>query len=170
MEEENKKEMLDSLKEKVEEPLKEIVEQGINEGNVDYTYRLIDIYKDIKEIKNKEDLEMRYGRNYGAEYGNEQFGRRGVPGTGRRYSAGGNYGARGYDSKYRGEEVMDNMYQGYREYSDGKEMYGADNKTMESYEYMLKSMKDFYKHLMKEASSEEEVQMLQQTIQEMAQM
>ena len=78
--------------------------------------------------------------------------------------------ARGYDSKYRGEDIMDNMYEGYREYSEGKEVYGADNKTIESYGYMLKSMKDFYKHLMKEASTEEEVQMLQQTIQEMAQM
>ena len=174
--EEEKKELLDSLKEKVKEPLKQIEENGIDESNVDYTYRLIDIYKDIQEIKCKEDF-MRYGRNYGNEYGdssynygNNSYGRRGVPGTGRRYSAGGNYGARGYDSKYRGDEMMENMYQGYREYSDGKEMYGADNKTMESYEYMLKSMKDFYKHLMKEASSEEEVQMLQQTIQEMANM
>lgn len=167
MEEDYKTEMLDSLEEKIEKPLKEIVEQGINENNVDYTYRLIDIYKDIKEIKNKEEFDMRYGRLiYGNEYNDNSYGRRGS----RRYSNGSNYGARGYDSKYRGDEMMDNIYQGYHEYTDGKEVYGADNKTMESYEYMLKSLKDFYKHLMSEVSSDEEFQMLQQTIQEMAQM
>lgn len=112
--EEEKKELLDSLKEKVKEPLKQIEENGINENNVDYTYRLIDIYKDIQEIKCKEDI-MRYGRDYGDSsygygYGAESYGRRGVPGTGRRY--------------YRGEEALDEMKYHYGNYQNSGS-YGA---------------------------------------------
>lgn len=62
------------------------------------------------------------------------------------------------------------MYQGYREYNDGKEMYGADQKTMESFKYMVKSFKDYYKHLKQNASSQEEVQILDEAIDEMANM
>ena len=108
-----------------------------------------------------------YGReNYGDEYGT--YGRRMRDSRGRYME--GNYGRRGVDSKYRGDELLDEMYQGYREYNDGKEMYGADQKTIESFKYMVKSFKDYYKHLKQNASSQEEVQILDEAIDEMANM
>jgi hypothetical protein len=84
------------------------------------------------------------------------YGRRGVPGTGR--------------GRYRGEEMLEDMHYSYGEYSEGREQYGADQETMESFKYMLKSFKDFFKHLEKEASSQEEVEMLKKTAKEMLEM
>ena len=167
---EEEKKLTDKVIEQVEEAINGILEQKVQPGNADYLYKLIDIHKDIKNEEYwKEEKNMRYG-NYGENYG-ESYGRRGVPGTGRgRYRDSyneGNYGRRG---NYRGEEIMDEMYQTYQEYSEGKENYGNDNMTMESFEYMLKALKDFAKHLKKEADSPEEKQLLQKTVREMGQM
>ena len=106
---------------------------------------------------------MRYraGENYRDSYSGRGYAR---------YNEGGNYGRRGMDSRYEGEDALNEMYQTYQEYSEGKENYGNDNMTMESFEYMLKALKDFAKHLKKEADSPEEKQLLQKTVREMGQM
>lgn len=109
---------------------------------------------------------MMYG-NYREDYGN--YGRRRRDSRGR-YMESGNYGRR-----YRGEDMMDEMRDHYMNYSEGREEmdrgnYGAGQDTMESYEYMLKSFKDFFKHLKNEANSQEEVEMLQKTAREIGQM
>ena len=116
-----------------------------------------------------------YGRDSYGEY-NEggSYGRRGVPGTGRgRYSEG-SYGRRGVPGtgrgRYRGEEMMDEMAYHYGNYSEGIQRYGADQETMKSFKYMLKAFKDYYKHLKDEASSQEEVKMLEDTAREISQM
>lgn len=173
MEEEKKEEQnaIEKIKINIEKKLEELSNLSLQSETIDKLSKLIDIHKDIKneEFWEKEEDNM---RNYG-EYGNYEgsYGRRGVAGTGRgRYRAGDNYGRRGVDSKYRGEEIMDNMYRNYQDYSDEKEMYGADNKTMESFKYMVKSFKDYYKHLKENASSQEEVQILDEAIDEMARM
>ena len=172
------KSLLDSLKEKVEKQLKEISEKEISEENVDYTYRLIDIYKDIKEIQNKEEYDMRY-RGYGeyseSGYDAENYEARGIPGTGRRrYSESGQFGRRGVKGtgrgRYRGEEMMENMYQAYQDYSEGKEMYGADMNTMKALKYMLKLDKKFIEMLEEEAESPEEKELIAQHKMEMAEM
>ena len=88
MEEMGKEEMQEKnnankmLKEKVEDKIQEIlVKNGITSENVDYLGKLMDIHKDLQEeecLKKKEELEMRY-----SEYDEANYGRRGVPGTGR---------------------------------------------------------------------------------------
>ena len=114
-----------------------------------------------------------YNGDYGNEYGDE-YGRRGVPGTGRYREAYGRRGVPGTGRRYRGEEMMDEMYEAYQDYSDGKYMYndsyGAKQETMESFKYMLKSFKDFFKHLQKEADSQEETQLLKKTAKEISEM
>lgn len=158
------KKLTDKVLEQVEEAINGVLEQKVQPGNADYLYKLIDIHKDIKNEEYwKEEKNMRYG-NYGENYGT--YGRRDSRG---RYMEG-NYGRRGVDSKYRGEEIMDDMYQAYQEYNDGKEMYGADGETMESFKYMLKAFKDYYKHLKQEASSQEEVKLLEKTAKEIGMM
>lgn len=154
---------MDKVKEQIEKLIEKICTEEVNVNNVDLLYKLVDIHKDIENENYWKEKIMRYRDSYNED----SYGRRGVPGSGRgRYREGG-YGRRG---NYRGEEMLDDMYQGYQEYSEGKEMYGADNKTMESFEYMLKAFKDYYKHLKKEASSQEEVQMLEQTAREISNM
>lgn len=161
------------IQKKVEEKICEILDKtGIEASNVDYLYKLVDIHKDIENEKywdkKKEVFEMNY-RNYG-EYGEDysSYGRRGVPGTGRRYSEG-SYGRRGVPGsgrgRYRGEEMLEDMHYMYNDYSDNKDEYGRGNygakeDTMKSLDYMLKSVVQFMQMLEEDATSEEEMQLI----------
>lgn len=168
--------ILDKLKEETDKSMKRVLEQGVQTNNIDFLYKMIDVKKDIAEIE-KEEQEMMYGNygnydNYGEydrSYGGgrrrdskgrymegSSYGRRGVPGTGR--------------GRYRGEEMMDEMAYHYGNYNEGRERYGADEETMKSFKYMLKSFKDYYKHLKQEASSQQEVQMLEDVAREISEM
>lgn len=186
MENENKeKDWCEEFTQKVEEQIKEISADGVNTGNVDYLYRLVDIHKDLKNEEYwKEKIDM-YREGYGnyGEYNEGSYGRRGVPGSGRgRYREGGSYGEYGEGSygrrgvkgtgrsRYRGEEMMDEMYKNYGEYSEGRDNYGADQATIQSLEKMLDSVKKFMKHLEKEAKSQEEVEMIKETAREISEM
>ena len=168
----------DKVKEEIDKSIKRIMEQGVQTNNIDFLYKMIDVKKDIGQIE-KEEQEMMYGnyyRGYGEGNYNEgnysggrrrdsrgrymegesSYGRRGVPGTGR--------------GRYRGEEMMDEMAYHYGNYNEGREQYGADEETMKSFKYMLKSFKDYYKHLKEEASSQQEVKMLEDVAREISEM
>ena len=166
MEEKEKtvKTMQEKLLEESEKLINKILENGIEE-NIDFLDKIVDIRKDIKEE------ELMYREGYSGEYGarrrdsrgrymeggySEGYGRRGVAGTGR--------------GRYRGEEMMDEMAYHYGNYNEGREQYGADEETMKSFKYMLKAFKDYYKHLKQEASSQEEVQRLEDVAREISEM
>ena len=151
--------------------IKQFMEEGLDQGdNLKYVGELIDIQKDAYEIEcMKEEKEM-YGEygNY-SEYGARRGGRRGG------YNEYGNYneyGARRRDSRgrYRGDDYMDRMGEEYGRYMESRERYGASEDTMRSLQYMLKSMEDFAHMLKEEAQSQEEVEMIRQTAQRIAQM
>lgn len=181
MEEEKKetteKTTIEKVKEAAEKKIDELVKQGLSQSNIDYLYKVVDIHKDISNEeywKAKEESYMYRGYNeggYSEGYGarrrdsrgrymeggySEGYGRRGVPGTGR--------------GRYRGEEMIEDMSYHYGNYSEGMNSYGADQETMKSFKYMLKSFKDYYKHLKQEASSQEEVQMLEDVAREISEM
>ena len=175
---EEEKTILEKTKEKSEKLIEELTKDGIKTDNLSMLEKIIDIHKDIANEEywqcKKEEIKMRYRNSYNDgynEYG-EDYGRRGVPGTGRRYGNDMSYGRRGVPGsgrgRYRGEEMIDEMSYHYGNYSDGKEMYGADGDTLESFKYMLKAFKDYYKHLKQEASSQEEVQLLEKTAREIS--
>ena len=170
--------MDDKIKTQVEEKINTLIgDEGIQMGNLDMLGKLIDIHKDLANEdywnKKKEVMEMRY-REYDNEYsgyGREEYGnygRRGVPGSGR--GRGRRYSERGRDSRYRGEETMDNMYGAYQDYSEGKERYGHHPSTMKSLDYMLKSVVEFIEMLKEDAGSQEEVQLIQKYTQEISDM
>ena len=168
--------ILDKLKEETDKSMKRVLEQGVQTNNVDFLYKMIDIKKDIAEIE-KEEQEMMYGNygnydNYG-EYDRSYGGGRRRDSKGR-YMEGSSYGRRGVPGsgrgRYRGEEMMDEMAYHYGNYNEGRERYGADEETMKSFKYMLKSFKDYYKHLKDEASSQQEVKMLEDVAREISEM
>ena len=176
MEEKKDKEIIKKVKEETEKLINGILEQGINEGNLDYLYKVVDIHKDIANEDywqtKKEDIEMRYrgysegygAYNEGGSYNDGSYGRRGVPGTGRgRYNEG-SYGRRGAKGtgrgRYRGEEMMDEMQFHYGNYSEGKEQYGAEGNTMKALEYMMESVVDFIEMLEQDATSQKEVDLI----------
>lgn len=176
---------MEKLKEQVEKGIESIIEQGIESNNLEALYQLVDIHKDLANEeywKNKEEvMKMRYrgygeyGNEYGrGEYGNESYGRRQRDSRGR-YRDGGSMGARGYDAKYRGEETLGDMHEAYQDYSEGRnEMsmgnYGAKSDTMKSLDYMLQSVVEFIEMLKKDASSHEEVQLIQKYTDKISQM
>jgi len=175
MENENKeKDWCEEFTEKVEQQIKEISAEGVNTGNVDYLYRLVDIHKDLKNEEYwKEKIDM-YRESYGnyGDYNDYNGGRR--RDSRGRYMEGESYGRRGVKGtgrgRYRGEEMMDEMAYHYGNYNEGREQYGADEETMKSFKYMLKSFKDYYKHLKEEASSQQEVKMLEDVAREISEM
>ena len=142
--------MQETLKEKTEESINKILKEGITTNNLDHLYKLTKINHIAKE-----DTNMNYG-NYG-NYGN--------------YNAGGNYGnyneygRRGVDSRYRGQEYMDRMYQEYGRYHEGRERYGASEETDKSFMYMVKALEDFIKVLEEEADTPQQKQQLRQALQ-----
>ena len=147
--------MEEQLKQKAEESIKKILDEGITTNNLEHLYKLTDIYKDAKEVESM---------NYGNYYGRDEYGRYDDYGVRRRDSRG-RYMARGYDMKYRGEDEMDRMAGEYGRYMESRERYGAGEETDKSYHYMIKALEDFIMVLHEEATTPQQKQMLNETLQ-----
>jgi len=150
--------MEDKVIEKVEEKIQHILDEDINTNNLEHLYKL----SKIKHMA-KEDKEMYYGNygNYGTRrpgydvYGRDEYGRG-------RY---GEYGARGYDRKYRGHDKINEMSNEYGRYMESRERYGAGEETDKSFHYMVKALEDFIMVLHEEAETPQQKQMLNETMQ-----
>lgn len=173
--EEKKKEkqpITEKIKEEAEKFLRTSLSNGIQPANVDSLFKAVDMYKDavgIEKSENKEEEnDMRY-RNYNdGGYGDGSYGRRARDSRGR-------YMARGYDAKYRGEDMIDEMYQNYQGYTYGREQYGrgnygAEEDTMKSLKFMMESVVEFVAMLKKEASSQEEYEIINKYIKKLSDM
>ena len=159
---------MQSLKELVEAELKEIVNTGIQQENLDNLDKLIDIHKDIENEeywKEKKEVyrmryydENRYGDNrYGDDYRTDRsYGRRGRPMNAPRDSRG----------RYRGpEEKMHEMMEHYGDYTMASDAvsrgnYGAEEDSMKSLDSMLRCVVIFMDMLEENADSQEEAQMI----------
>lgn len=124
-------------------------------------------YNDYDEHKYGDD------RMYGPEdYENERYdryGRRGVPGSGRRR----------YRSSYghgnESEEMIERMREHFGNYEYSKEElgrgnYGAKNDTMKNLDGMLSAMMKFMQSLEEDADSQEEVQLIKKYARKMSEM
>jgi hypothetical protein len=146
------------LVKKMEESIQNLLNEGLNTNNLDTLYKLTK----IKHMA-KEDENMNYGNYNGRNVGYDTYGRD-------NYGRYDNYNARGYDRKYRGHEDLDRMSTEYGRYMENRERYGANDDTKRSLKYMLESMEDFARKLRQDAQSQEEVQMIRDTAQKIAQM
>lgn len=148
--------MREKLEKKAEEAINKILNEGLNTNNLETLYKLVDIYKDSKEVES-----MNYGNygNYGGRgpgydtYGRNEYGR---------YD---NYGRRGYDMRYRGEEEMDRMAGEYGRYMESRQRYGTGEETDKSFHYMIKALEDFIRVLHEEADTPQQKQMLNEALQ-----
>lgn len=140
------------------EKIKEINESDITPGNVGNLYQLVDIVKDIKEVEN-----MNYG-NYG-NYGRGSYGEYGRKAGYDSY--GDSYGRRGYDTKYRGYDKIDEMGNEYGRYMESRERYGTGEETDKSFYHMTEAYKDFGKVLQETAETPKQQQMLRDAVQNM---
>jgi len=135
-----------------EETIERTIKDGLTTNNLEIVYKLADIYKDMKEVEN-----MNYGNYYGRRPGYDTYGRD-------NYGEG-NYGRRGYDMKYRGHEYIDRVGNEYGRYMESRERYGAGQEAEKSFEYMVKSLEDFIRHIQDEAQTPQQHQMLNETLQ-----
>ena len=133
---------------KMEESINKIIDEGVNTNNLDNLYKL----SKIKHMA-KEDESMNYGEYGGRRPGYDSYGNYG------------NYGARGRDMRYRGDEHLDRMSGEYNRYMENRSRYGASEETDKSFHYMVKSLEDFIKVLYEEADSQQQKQMLRETLQ-----
>jgi hypothetical protein len=141
---------------KMEESISRIIDEGVTTNNLDHLYKLSKIKHLAKEDK---DMYNDYG-NYG-NYGARR------PGYD---SYGDNYGRRGRDMKYRGDEQIDRISDHYGRYMDYRGRYGANEDTLKSLEYMLESAVNFFDMLKSDANSQEEMNMIRKYAQKIAQM
>lgn len=163
----NTKELNCKITKEVECIIEQLIENPLEVGNVDLLGKLVDIHKDIANEeywKTKEEaIEMRYDYdrdNYRDDY-RDNYGRRMRDSRGR-YMESGRMGRR-----YRGEDIVDNMHEYYRDYSENRERmnmgnYGAKDGTMKSLEYMLQSVVDFIEMLKKDANPQDEVELIKE--------
>ena len=148
--------MIEKLKEKTEESINNILNEGITTNNLEHLYKL----SKINHIA-KEEESMNYGT----------YGRPGYDSYGRNYYRGydnygrDEYGRRGYDMKYRGEEENDRMMGEYGRYMENRNRYGASEETDKSFHYMIKALEDFIKVLHEEAETPQQKQQLTQALQ-----
>ena len=148
--------MHEKLEKKTEESINKILDEGITTNNLDHLYKLTKINHIAKE-----DESMNYG-NYGRRPGYDSYGNYGRYGEYGRNE----YGRRGYDMKYRGEEEMDRMAGEYGRYMESRERYGAnDQETDKSFHYMVKALEDFIMVLKQEAESPQQKQQLMEALQ-----
>ena len=145
--------MHEKLEKKTEESINKILDEGITTNNLEHLYKLTKINHIAKEEEN-----MNYG-NYGRRPGYDSYGNYGRYGRDE-------YGRRGYDMKYRGEEEMDRMAGEYGRYMESRERYGAnDQETDKSFHYMVKALEDFIMLLKQEAESPQQKQQLMEALQ-----
>lgn len=149
--------MNEKLKKKTEESINKILEEGLNSNNLDHLYKLTKINKIAKE---EENMYGEYG-NYGGRrpgydtYGRDDYGRTNY----------GNYGARGYDRRYRGDDYLDRMHGEYNRYEGSRERYGAGKESDEAHHYMVETLKDFVKYLFEISETPQQKQELTNALQ-----
>ena len=77
-----------------------------------------------------------------------------------------NYGARGRDMRYRGDDYIDRMAGEYGRYEESRSRYGAGKESDEAYRYKTESLKDFTKYLFETAETQQQKQMLREALQQ----
>ena len=150
--------MHEKLEKKTEESIEKILDEGITTNNLDHLYKLTKINHIAKEEEN-----MNYG-NYGGRragydsYGRDEYGEYGNYGRG-------NYGARGRDMRYRGDDYMDRMSNEYGRYMESRERYGTGEESDKAFHFMTKALGEYLDFLHEEADTPQKKQMLNETLQ-----
>lgn len=156
----------EKIKNETEKLIDMVLNDGIQENNIDFLGKVVDIHKDISNEKyweTKEDF-MMYRGNYRSSYGDYPSMNYGRSRDSRgRYNEGRNSS---YGRRYKGHDMLDDMYENYGTYEEGKQEYnrgnyGAKEDSMKSLEYMLQSAYDFMCMLKDDAESQEEVELVQ---------
>lgn len=131
---------------RIEEYIEKKSKQEFHTVDKDELFKVVDIYKDLKEVENM--------NGYGNEY-NRGYGYNG-------YNAYNEYNRRGVDAKYRASSYMDGMRGSYEAYEDDRNEfnaggnYGAKEDGLKDLESMLHYNYKLMKYIKETATSPEE--------------
>lgn len=156
---------MEALMKKVKKELDTIADKGISSSNLEATNKLVDIYKDLKEI-----CEMEEGGEHGM-YGARSRGR---DGRYKDYDDWDRYEARGRDRSYghypideRHERHFDRMREGLEHYSAGRRRYmdgGSHERMVEGVEMTMSAIVGFVESLIDFAETSEEKEIVRKYV------
>lgn len=134
---------MEELIEKIDAYIEKKGKQEFHTVDKDELFKVVDIYKDLKEVENMNGYGNEYGRGYGYREYNE-------------------YGRRGVDAKYRASSYMDGMRGSYEAYENDRNEfnaggnYGAKEDGLKDLDAMLHYNYKLIKYIKETATSPEE--------------
>ena len=151
---------------KVEKELESIGDKGLTSANLDTTYKLIDIYKDIKEACYYETMTEMNDDNYGARRRDSM---------GRYMERDGRYSeSRDYNTHYplteRDERYIKRIEEGMYNYNEGRARYRdgqSKDRMIEGVEMAMGALVNFVEYMMDYAESPHEKEVVRKYIDKM---
>lgn len=145
-----------------------IAEKGLDQGNLEILYKLVDIKKDLYEIRSKQQEECM--RNYPMDYG-ARGGRGGYTGGRGSYdwsgSGSGTYGRMYDDRMYR---YLDQIAEGTDDYQYGRDRYrdnGSRDRMEQGLDKLMYSLCTFVESINDFAETPEEKEIIRRHISKM---
>jgi len=141
---------MDEMIKKIEEYITKKSKQEFHTVDKDELFKVVDIYKDLKEVQSMNGYGNAYGRGYGENVGYNA------------YNAYNEYNRRGVDSKYRASSYMDGMRGSYEAYEEDRNEfnaggnYGAKEDGLKDLDSMLHYNYKLIKYIKETATSPEE--------------
>lgn len=173
------------LAQDIKKEIKQIEETGLNAGNLDAVGKMVDIYKDIKEINEMEGNEMRdyrYGReDYTYNEGRGGYGARMRDSRGRYMEGdynegrGSNYGRGGnfINMDPRMWDRLERIMEGAEMYEYGRDRYrggGSEERMIDGIEKLMYAVCTFVESMMDFAETPQEKEIIRKHVQKMAKM
>ena len=160
---------MEKILDNIQKEMKQIEDQGINAGNIDILYKLVDIEKDIYEIKKKKEEGGKSHMMRGGYMDRDSYGARMRDRGGRymdrrdnyddRYERGGNY--RGYDDRI--YQHLDRIMEGADDYQYGRDRYrdsGSQDRMEEGLEKLMYALCVFIESMCDFAETPEEKEII----------
>ena len=138
------RENMEDLIKKIDAYIEKKSKQDFHTVDKDELFKVVDIYKDLKEIKSMNGYGNEYNRGYNG------------------YNAYNEYNRRGVDAKYRASSYMDGMRGSYEAYEDDRNEfnaggnYGAKEDGLKDLDAMLHYNYKLIKYIKETATSPEE--------------
>ena len=182
-------EKLQKLTELVEKELRAVEEKGLTTANLESTYKLVDILKDIKEIESEQkemmggQYQMPYmpymeggsGRGYDRydgymprPYGNDGYSRPYMEGGDHRQNGRGGNQYGGYDPRMR--EHLNRIYEGAEMYEYGRDRYqhgDSEQRVTDGLEKMMYAICSFIQSTMEFAQTPQEKEIIRNHMQKL---
>lgn len=166
---------MEELLHKVKKELGNIADKGLTSSNLDTAYKLIDIYKDIKEAAyyekcNEEDT-------YGARSRDSRGRYRGEDDWDRNYSKGGSSGTYNHDRYYplneRDERYFTRMREGIYNYNEGRNRYrdgDSKERMIDGVDMAMGALVNFVEYMMDNVETSQEKEVIRKHIEKLKKM